>query len=124
LSLDGALRALSTPKDAPVAEHAATLEEAEARVEAALSQARAWALSVAEGLDAIHRGRGHEALGYASFEDYIRAEFGEGSSPLPIPYAVVSDEAGEPLPAFAMAESINAWGHARALEHLLRDDEP
>jgi len=125
LSLDGALRALSTPKDAPESpEHAATLEEAEARVEDALSQARAGAWEIAEGLDALRRGRAHEALGYASFEDYVRAEFGEGSSPLPLPFAVVSDAAGEPLPVFAMAESINAWFMARALEHLLRDDEP
>jgi hypothetical protein len=122
LSLDGALRALSTPKDAP--EHAGTLEAAEACVEDALSQWRASALEIAEGLDAIRRGRGHEALGYASFEDYIRAEFGEGSSPFPIPYEVVSNEAGEPLPVFAMAENIFAWGMARALGPLLRDDEP
>jgi hypothetical protein len=122
LSLDGALGALSTPKDAP--EHAATLEEAEARVEDALSQTRAWALDLAERLDALRRGRAHEALGYASFEDYVRAEFATGPPPLPLPFAVVSDAAGEPLPVFAMAESINAWFMARVLEHLLRDDEP
>jgi hypothetical protein len=124
LSLDGALRALGTPKDAPeTPAPAATLEEAEARVEATLSEARAWALGAAEGLDAIHQRRGYEALGYASFEDYVRAEFGAQSPPFPLPYEVVSDEAGEPLPVFAMAESINAWFTARVLEHLLRDDE-
>jgi hypothetical protein len=113
LSLDGALRALSTPKDAPE-----DAPEAEARGEDALSlsQARAGALEIAEGLDAIRRGRGHEALGYASFEDYVRAEFGER-----FPYPVISDAAGEPLPVFTMAESISAYGMARVLGPLLRD---
>jgi hypothetical protein len=118
LSLDGALRALSTP------EHAATLQMTKAQAEAALSEARAKALGMAEGLDALRRGRAHEALGYASFEDYVRAEFATGPPPFPLPFAVVSDAAGEPLPVFAMAESINAWFMARVLGPLLRDDEP
>ena len=123
LSLDGALRALSAPKDAPQAARPVTLEEMEAGVEDALSQSRSGALGVAESLDAIRRGRGYEHLGYASFADYVTGEFAT-REPFPIPYEVISDEAGEPLPVFEMAESINAWGIARAMAPLLRDDEP
>lgn len=123
LSLDGALRALSAPKDAPRPERPATLEELEGRVEDALSQARAGALEIAENLEAIRRGRGYEHLGHATFADYFRAEFATRSAPFPIPYEVVSGEAGEPLPVFAMAENIHAWGMARTMEPLLREDE-
>lgn len=123
LSLDGALRALSTPKDAPRSDRPPTLEELEARAEDALSQARAGALGIAENLDAIHRGRGYEHLGYASFADYVVGEFAKRAAPFPIPYEVISDEVGEPLPVFAMAENIHAWGIARAVDPLLREDE-
>ena len=122
LSLDGALRALSAPKDAPRPERAATLEEMEARAEEGLSEARAGALGIAESLDAIHRGRGYEHCGYASFEDYVSGEFATMER-FPIPYAIISDEGGEPLPVFAMAESIHAWGMARTMAPLLRDGE-
>lgn len=123
LSLDGALRALSTPKDAPATpEPAATLEEMEAGAEDALSKSRAGALGIAESLDAIYRGRGWAHAGFASFEDYVTGEFG-AREPLPIPYRVISGDTGEPLPVFAMAESINAWGIARAMEPLLREDQ-
>ena len=122
LSLDGALRALSAPKDAPRPGAPVTLEELEARAEDALSQARAGALGIAERLDAIHRGRGWVHAGYASFEDYVSGEFAI-LEPFPIPYGVISDEAGEPLPVFAMAESIHAWGTARTMEPILRHDE-
>ena len=100
----------------------AELEELEARAEDALSRARAGALGIAESLDAIRRGRGYEHLGYASFEDYVTGEFGT-REPFPILYRVISDEAGEPQPVFAMAESIHAWGIARVMEPLLREDE-
>jgi len=131
LSLDGALRALSAPKDGPRPERPATLEEMEARVEDALSKARAGALGIAEIFDAIHRGRGWVHAGYASFEDYVTGEFedyvtGEfatRTTPFPVPYEVISDDAGEPLPVFAMAESIHAWGTARTMEPILRHDE-
>lgn len=104
-------------------ERPATLEELlEARAEDALSQARAGALGIAESLDAIRRGRGYEHLGYASFEDYVTGEFGT-REPFPIPYAVISNEAGKPLPVFAMADNIHAWGATRAMEHLLREDQ-
>src|SRR5215212_6139315 len=122
LSLDGALRALSAPKDGPRPERPATLEEMEARVEDALSKARAGALGIAESFDAIHRGRGWVHAGYASFEDYVTGEFAV-LEPFPIPYGVISDAAGEPLPVFAMAESIHAWGMARMMEPMLRHDE-
>jgi Protein of unknown function (DUF3102) len=122
LSLDGALRALSAPKDAPRPERPTTLEEMEARAEDALSQSRSACLGIAESLDAIRRGRGYEHLGYASFADYVTGEFA-GREPYPIPYAVISDEAGEPLPVFAMAENIHAWGIARVMEPLLREPE-
>jgi len=115
LSLDGALKALSAPKDAPQPEHPSTLEEMEARAEEGLSEARAAALGIAENLDAIRRGRGYEHRGYASFADYVTGEFATQTAPFPIPYEVISDEAGEPLPVFAMAESIHAWGIARAM---------
>jgi hypothetical protein len=120
LSLDSALRALSAPTDAPRPERAATLEELEARAEEGLSKARAAALGIAESLDAIHRGRGWTHAGYASFEDYVSGEFAT-REPFPIPYAVISDEAGEPLPVFAMAESIHAWGMARTMAPLLQE---
>ncbi len=123
LSLDGALRALSAPKDAPRPPRPVTLEEMEAGVEDALSQSRSAALGIAETLDKIHRGGGWQSLGYASFADYVAGEFATRETPLPIPYEVISDEAGEPLPVFAMAESIQAWGVARAVEPLLREDE-
>jgi Protein of unknown function (DUF3102) len=122
LSLDGALRALATPKDAAPADRPATLEEREARAEAALSKSRAGALGTAESLDAINRGRGWEALGYATFADYVTGEFAD-HAPFPIPYEVISDEAGEPLPVFAMAEQIHAWGIAHVIAPLLHEDE-
>jgi Protein of unknown function (DUF3102) len=122
LSLDGALRALSAPKDAPRPERPTTLEEMEARAEDALSGARAGALGIAENLDAIYRGRGYEHRGYASFADYVNEEFG-GREPFSIPYAVISDEAGEPLPVFAMAESIHTWGMVRTIAPLLRESD-
>ncbi len=105
------------------ASRAATLEEMEARVEDALSQSRSGALGIAENLDEIHRGGGWQSLGYASFADYVTGEFAT-REPFPIPYGVISNEVGEPLPVFEMAESIQAWGVARAVEPLLRDDEP
>jgi Protein of unknown function (DUF3102) len=123
LSLDGALKALSMPKDAPEAGRSVTLEEMERQVEAALSKARAGALGIAENLDAIRRGRGYEHHGYASFADYVTGEFATRTTSFPIPYEVISDDAGEPLPVFAMAESIHAWGMARAVAPLLREDE-
>ena len=123
LSLDGALRALSATKDAPQSERPATLEEMEARAEDALSEARAGALGIAENLDAIRRGRGYEHRGYASFADYVNGEFATRTTPLPISYEVISDEAGEPLPVFAMAESIHAWGMARTMAPLLEREE-
>lgn len=123
LTLDGALKALSTPKEAPRTERPSTLEELEGRAEDALSQARSGALGIAENLDAIYRGRGWVHLGYASFADYVAAEFGGPERILPIPYEVISDEAGEPLPVFAMAENIHAWGMARTMEPLLREPE-
>jgi hypothetical protein len=123
LSLDGALRALSAPKDGPRPERPATLEELEARVEDGLSKARAGALGIAECFDAIHRGRMWANDGYASFEDYVTGEFATRTTPFPIPYEVISDDAGEPLPVFAMGESIHAWGVARAVAPLLREDE-
>jgi hypothetical protein len=122
LSLDGALKALSTPKDVPQPGRPATLEEMEARAEDALSEVRVAALSIAENLDAIRRGRGYEHRGYASFADYVTGEFATRTAPFPIPYEVISDEVGEPLPVFAMAESIHAWGAARAMAHLLREE--
>jgi hypothetical protein len=122
LSLDGALRALSATKDAPQSERPATLEEMEARAEDALSEARAGALGIAENLDAIYRERGYEHRRYASFADYVNGEFG-GREPFPIPYAVISDEAGEPLPVFAMAERIHAWGMVRTMAPLLRESD-
>jgi hypothetical protein len=94
----------------------------EARAEAALSKSRAGALGTAESLHAINRGRGWEALGYATFADYVTGEFAD-RAPFPIPYEVISDEAGEPLPVFAMAEQIHAWGIAHAIGPLLREDE-
>src|SRR5215218_808704 len=121
LSLDGALRALSTPKDAPRPARAVTLEEMEARAEEALSQSRAGALSIAENLDAIHRERGWLHAGYASFEVYVTQMFAT-REPFPILYGVISDESGGPLPVFAMAESIHAWGIARTMAPLLRED--
>jgi len=121
LSLDGALRALSTPKDAPRPARTVTLEEMEARAEEALSQSRAGALSIAENLDAIHRERGWLHAGYASFEDHVTQMFAT-REPFPIPYGVISDESGGPLPVFAMAESIHAWGIARTMAPLLRED--
>jgi hypothetical protein len=123
LSLDGALKALSAPKDAPRPERPTTLEELEARAEDALSQARAGALGIAENLDAIRRERGYEHLGYVSFPDYVAGEYATQESPFPIPYEVISDAAGEPLPVFAMAESIHAWGLARTMVPLLRESE-
>lgn len=123
LSLDGALRALSATKDAPQSERPVTLEEMEARAEDALSEARAGALGIAENLDAIRRGRGYEHRGYASFADYVNGEFATRTTPLPISYEVISDEAGEPLPVFAMAESIHAWGMARTMAPLLEREE-
>jgi hypothetical protein len=120
LSLDGALRALSAPKDAPRGERPSTLEEMEARAEDALSQSRGAALEIAESLDAIQRGRGWGALGYASFADYVAAEFATREL-FPIPYGLISDASGEPLPVFAMAENIHAWGIARAMDPLLRE---
>jgi hypothetical protein len=123
LSLDGALKALSTPKDAPEAGRPVTLKEMERRAEDALSEARAGALGIAENLDAIRRGRGYEHRGYASFADYVTGEFATRTTPFPIPYEVISDDAGEPLPVFAMAESIHAWGVARVVAPLLREDE-
>src|SRR5215218_1841092 len=71
LSLEGALKTLSTPKDAPEAGRPAMLEEMESRAEDALSEVRAGALGIAENLDAIRRGRGYEHYGYASFADYV-----------------------------------------------------
>jgi DUF3102 family protein len=124
LSLDGALRALSTPKyGAARLEDPTTLEELEARAEDGLSQARAAALGIAESLTAIHRGRGWEHLGYASFADYVTGQFATRVSPFPIPYEVISDQSGEPLPVFAMAENIHAWGMVRTMEPLLREPE-
>jgi hypothetical protein len=123
LSLVGALRALSATKDAPQSERPATLEEMEARAEDALSEARAGALGIAENLDAIRRGRGYEHRGYASFADYVNGEFATRTTPLPIPYEVISDAAGEPLPVFAMAESIHARGMARTMTPLLEREE-
>ncbi len=122
LSLDSALRALSAPKDAPRPGRPATLEELEARAEDALSKTRGAALEIAESLDAIYRGGGWEALGYASFADYVGGEFAT-REPFSIPYAAISDEAGEPLPVFGMAENIHARGIARAVDPLLREDE-
>jgi hypothetical protein len=123
LSLAGVLKALSTPKDEPWPEYPTTLEELEARAEDGLAQARAAALGIAESLTAIHRGRGWEHLGYASFADYVTGQFATRVSPFPIPYEVISDQAGEPLPVFAMAENIHAWGMARAMEPQLREPE-
>lgn len=123
LSVRGALAALSAPKDEARLDRPATLEALEAKAEGALSQARAGALGIAESLDAIYRGRGWESLGYASFADYVTAEFGAPERTFPIPYAVISDQAGEPLPVFAMAESIHAWGAARAVGSLIRGQE-
>jgi hypothetical protein len=123
MSLDGALKALSSPKEATQPERSNTLEELEAWAEDSLSQARSAALGIAENLDAIRRGRGWVHLGYTSFADYFTGEFATRVSPFPIPYEVVSDEAGEPLPVFAMAESIHAWGVARMVEPLLREPE-
>jgi hypothetical protein len=124
LSLDGALRALSTPKyGAARLEDPTTLEELEARAEDGLSQARAAALGIAESLTAIHRGRGWEHLGYASFADYVAGQFATRVSPFPIPYEVISDQSGEPLPVFAMAENIHAWGMVRTMEPQLREPE-
>jgi Protein of unknown function (DUF3102) len=122
LSLDGALRALSAPRDAPRPERQAMLEEMEARAEDALSETRAAALGIAENLDAIRRGRGWVHAGYASFEDYVTETFASRVS-FPIPYAVISDEAGESLPVFAMAENIHAWGMARTMAPLLLGSE-
>jgi hypothetical protein len=123
LSLDGALKALSASKDPPrPEERPTTLEEMEARAEDALSEARAGALGIAGNLDAIYRGRGYVHRGYASFADYVNGEFG-GQMPFPIPYAVISDEAGEPLPVFAMAESIHTWGMVRTMAPLLRESD-
>jgi hypothetical protein len=70
----------------------------------------------------IRRGRGWVHAGYASFEDYVTGEFA-AREPFPIPYAVISNEAGEPLSVFEMAESIHAWGAARTTEPLLREPE-
>ncbi len=123
LSLDGALKALSTPKDEPRRDRPATLEEMEARVEEALSQARSGALGIAKSLDAIYRGRGWASRGYASFADYVTAGFSTPDGTVPIPYEIITDDTGEPLPVFAMAESIHAWGTARAIEPLLREEE-
>ena len=77
---------------------------------------------IAENLDAIYRGRGYEHRGYASFADYVNGEFG-GRESFPIPCAVISDEAGEPLPVFAMAESIHAWGMARTVAQPLWESD-
>jgi hypothetical protein len=77
-------------------------------------------LGIAENLDAIHRERGWVHAGYASFADYVTGEFAD-REPFPIPYAVISDEAGDPLPVFVMAESIHAWGMARTMEPLLQE---
>ena len=41
----------------------------------------------------------------------------------PIPYEVVSDAAEEPLPVFAMADSIHAWGTARAVGPLFQSED-
>ncbi len=120
LSLDGALKALSAPVDAPRRGSPATLEEREAELGAALSEARARALGMAEGLHEIHRGRGWASLGYDSFAEYVTEEF--AARPLPIPREVIADDAGEPLPLFAMAEAINAWSVARVVDPLLRED--
>jgi len=123
LSLEGALKTLSTPKDAPEAGRPAMLEEMESRAEDALSEVQAGALGIAENLDAIRRGRGYEHYGYASFADYVTGEFATRTTPFSIPYEVISDDAGEPLPVFAMAESIHAWGVAQVVAPLLREDE-
>jgi hypothetical protein len=118
LSLDGALKALSSEAtaDAPRRGSPATLEEQEAELGGALSEARAAALGVAEGLHEIYRGGGWVSLGYDSFAEYVTGEFAA------IPYEVIADAAGEPLPLFAMAENINAWGTARVVDPLLRED--
>ncbi len=117
LSIDGALKGLGAPADAPRRGSPATLAELEAELGSALSVARAGALAMAEGLHEIHRLRGWAHAGYDSFAEYVT-----GSDWIPIPYAVIADDAGEPLPLFAMAENINAWGVAREVDPLLRED--
>jgi len=117
LSLDGALNALSTPVDTPRRASPATLAE----LEAELSVARAGALRMAESLHEIHRlrgrlrGRAH--AGYDSFAEYVT-----GEDRIPIPCEVIADDAGDPLPLFAMAENISAWCIAREVDPLLRED--
>ncbi len=120
LSIDGALKALSAPADAPRRRSPAALAELEAELGSALSAARAGALAMAEGLHEIHRLRGWASLGYGSFAEYVAEEL--AARPFPIPCAVIADDAGEPLPLFAMAENINAWGVARVVDPLLRED--
>ncbi len=120
LSLDGALRALSAPVDAPRRGSPATLAELEAELDAELSRGRAAALGMAESLHEIHRGRKWASLGYGGFAEYFTKKL--AARPLPIPYAVIADDAGEPLPLFAMAENINAWSVAREVDPLLRED--
>ena len=117
LSLDGALNALSTPVDTPRRASPATLAELEAELEAELSVARAGALRMAESLHEIHRLRGWAHAGYDSFAEYVT-----GLDWIPIPCEVIADDAGEPLPLFAMAENINAWSVAREVDPLLRED--
>jgi len=117
LSLDGALKALSTPVDAPRRASPATLADLEAELEAELSEARAGALRMAEGLHEIHRLRGWAHAGYDSFAEYVT-----GLAWFPIPYEVIADDAGEPRPLFAMAENISAWYIAREVDPLLRED--
>jgi hypothetical protein len=122
LSLDGALKALSTPKDGPTRTGPPpTLEALEGRAEEALSQARAGALEIAESLTTIYRGRGYEHRGYESFADYVTGEFAGSGLSFPIPYEVISDDDGAPLPVFAMAESIHAWGTYRVIDPLLQE---
>ncbi len=120
MSIDGALKALGAPADAPRRRSPAALAELEAELGAELSVARAGALAMAEGLHEIHRLRGWASLGYDSFAEYVAEEF--AARPFPIPCAVITDDAGEPLPLFAMAENISAWYIAREVDPLLRED--
>lgn len=113
LSIDGALKSLSTvKKPSEPTERWSTLKARETTIQ----DARAATLGIAEDLTALYRGHGYKHLGYDSFADFVSGELATQGAPFPIPSEVVCDDAGKPIPVFAMAENIYAWGIARIME--------
>lgn len=104
LSLDGALKVLSAPKDEPQAP--ITLVEEERKLKAMLAKlakARVASLEIAEDLSEANRRKAWMALGYGSLGEYVEKEFD-------FPADVVVNADGGARPVFEIAEQLYEHG--------------